>query len=67
MPITDGFTQRHDARSRRVLGAVVLERLDGRLLDVIRGGEVRLAGTEVDDGYAFGLEALAFRHYDGGG
>ena len=45
----DGIAQLEDARRRRVLGEVRIERVVRRLLDVFGRGEVRLAGAEIDD------------------
>ena len=43
---------------RGVLGEALIDRLDGRGLDVIRGVEVRLPGAQPDDVLAGGLEGL---------
>ena len=55
----DGLAQRRDPRRRRVavVGRVAAG-LDGRLDDVGRGREVRLARPEADDVLAGGLERL---------
>ena len=54
------------AVDRRVLGLAALDGGDGRLLDVVRGVEIRLAGAQADDVAAGGLElAGLLGHRDG--
>ena len=43
---------------RRVFGVARRQRADGGVLDVLRRVEVRLAGAEADDVFAFGLEGI---------
>src|SRR2546421_8068228 len=43
VPSADRLAQWHDPAGRRVLGVVLLNGVDGGLLDVIRSGAVRVA------------------------
>ena len=50
----------------RVLGAIFFERLDDGALDVLGRGEIRLAGAEVRDIHALGLQFFGFlQHHHG--
>src|SRR5277367_5666775 len=66
MPVADSLAQRSDPGGGGVFRALVVQGFDGRLLDVLRSGEVGLPRPEVDDVHATGLEALSL-HDDGGG
>ena len=55
------LAQIHQACGRGVLGLVVLNSLDTGLLDVLRGREIRLAGTKADNILAFCLHLLEQR------
>jgi hypothetical protein len=50
--------QRRGAADRGILGHPRADRLDGRILDVLRGVEVGLAGSQADDVLALGLELI---------
>ena len=56
MAIDNRLTHLGNAGHVRVAGEVLLDRLDGRVLDVPRGREVRLARTEVRQVHALGLQ-----------
>jgi hypothetical protein len=45
----DGFAQRRRARDIGIFGIAGVDRVDGRLFDMRRGVEIRLAGGEADD------------------
>ena len=49
MTMHDGVLQFGGAAYRGVLRKIRLDRGDGGVLDVLRRGEVRLAGGEIDD------------------
>ena len=55
------LAQIHQTCGRGVLGLVVLNSLDTGLLDVLRGREIRLAGTKADNILAFCLHLLEQR------
>ena len=57
-PLTHGLPQLHSARRGSILGVVVLDRLDAGLLDVVRGGEIGLAGAEANHVQAVGPHLL---------
>src|SRR5256884_3734795 len=61
VPRANRLAQRHDAARRGVLRFVFFDGPDGGSLDVIRRGEVWLAGTEVGDVHALGLQLVGFR------
>ena len=46
-----------------VLGEILFQRADGRLLDIVRSWEVRLAGPEIDHVHAFAAKPVGFRRY----
>jgi hypothetical protein len=52
----DRLAQRRDARHRGVTGEAGIDRIDGRLLDVLRRVEVGLACAKADDVLAFGAQ-----------
>ena len=57
-PLADRITQGHDASRRGVPGLVVADGLDGRDLDAVGGGEIRLTGAKADDINAVRLHLL---------
>ena len=57
-PGADGLLQGREAGGRGILGFAVPDGLDGRLLDVVRRIEIRLAGPEVDHVLALRLQAV---------
>ena len=59
--VAGGLAQLHQAGGRGVLGLVVLDGLNARLLDVLGRGEVRLACAEADDVLALCLHLLEQR------
>jgi hypothetical protein len=64
----DGFLQFRDAVDVGVLGLAGVDGGDGRLLDVVGGVEVGLAGAQADDVATFALQQAGFRRdRDGGG
>ena len=63
VPRHNRFPQRQDAPRRRVLRVIFLDRVDRRLLDVLRRGKIRLARPEVGDVHALGLQLLGFSDY----
>ncbi len=58
VPRANRFAQRHDSRRRRVLRLIFFDRLDRRLLDVLRSREVRLARAEVGDVHALRFQPV---------
>src|SRR6266568_3400490 len=66
VPCANGFAQWGNATRGCVLGFVLLNGTDSRLLDVVRGWKVRLARTEVGHVDALGLQLFRFGK-DGGG
>src|SRR5579863_5787554 len=67
MAVHDGIPQIYRAGHGRVLGEIAVNGADGRILDVFRRGEVRLAGAEVHDVNALGAEFFGFRYHRHGG
>ena len=66
--LADGLAQLGGAGGGGVLGLVMLNGLDARLLDPFRGGEIRLADAEADDVNALGPHFLELGvHRNGGG
>src|SRR5258706_9068939 len=63
VPGADGFAQRHNATSGRVLRVVLLDGANGGLLDVIGRRKIRLAGAEVRDIYTFRFQLFGFGNY----
>ncbi len=64
----DRFAQRCDAGDRRIFGFAAPDRVDGRVLDVIRRIEIGLAGAQRDHVASFRLKLARFlRHHDGRG
>ena len=64
----DRLAQRRNAEHGRILGLAALDRLDRRLLDVVRRIEIRLAHRKRDDLPPLGFEiARLLRHRDGRG
>ena len=62
--LADRFLQLHCAAGSGVLGEIVLDGPDGRLFDVVGGGEVRLPGAEVDQVHAPRTQFLGVaRHF----
>src|SRR5215467_14577561 len=66
VPYADRIAQRHHAGRRRVLRLVLVNRLDGGLLDMVWRREVRLSRAEVGNIHTFGLELIRSGD-DGGG
>src|SRR5208282_1523577 len=67
VPFADGLAQGLDAAGGRVLGEVLLQGADGGALDVVRSGEVGLAGAEVDNVNAASFVTLRLDHDRQGG
>ena len=66
--LADGLLQLDDPAGRGVLGEILIERADGGLLDVVRGREVGLAGSEVDDVNSLRAQLFGIRrHFHRGG
>ena len=57
VPLANGLLQFGCAAGRGVLGEVLFERADGRLLDVVGRGKVGLAGAEIHHVHAFARAA----------
>src|SRR5438309_2447635 len=67
VPVADSLAQRQNPGCRGVLGKVLLDGADAGALDVLRGGEVGLAGTEIHHVDAASLVAFCLRQYRHGG
>ena len=63
MTVHDGVTQLGRARHCRVLGEVALNGRDGRVLDVLRRGEMWLAGAKVYNIDALHTQFVRFGHH----
>ena len=67
VPLADSFLQLHRSAGGCVLGEVLVERANRRLLDVVRRREVGLARAEVDYIDALRAQLLRVRrHFHGG-
>ena len=65
--LDDRLAQRQDALGRRIAVMPVAQSLDGRLDNVARRLEVRLADAEIDDRLALPLQVCGARqHLEGG-
>ena len=63
----DRIAQFGRAANRRVLREVLLDRRDGRVLDVLRRGEMRLACAEIDHIDSLLAQFVGFGHHRHGG
>jgi len=65
--VADGLLELDGAADRRVLGEVLIQGINGGVLNVVGRREIRLARAEVDDVYAFAALTIRLRgHLHGG-
>ena len=67
MAVHDRIAQFRCSADRRVLREIALNRADGGVLDVLRRGKMRLAGTEIHDVDALLAQLVSFGHHGHGG
>ena len=57
MPHRDPIAKFVDSRHRGIFGEILVDRVDGGILDVLRRGEMRFAGTEIYERNTFCVES----------
>ncbi len=67
MAAHNGIAQLSRSADRRVLREIILDGSDGRVLDVLRCGKMRLAGAEIHQVNALLAQFVGFSHHCHGG